>query len=94
MYLTDYREETLKDVITKLEPGLFEKVTGLTVEDFELLISLSLFNASLMNSAIFSFKRYENSSLYYAGGFTKFEPEKIGLFDTSISSEEFKSIKI
>ena len=28
MYLTDYREQTLKDVITKLEPELFKKVTG------------------------------------------------------------------
>ncbi|MFQ5677611.1 MAG: restriction endonuclease, partial [bacterium] len=31
MYLTDYRERTLRDVITKLEPGLFKKVTGLSV---------------------------------------------------------------
>ena len=29
MYLTDFREYTLKDVITKLEPALFKKVTGL-----------------------------------------------------------------
>jgi hypothetical protein len=29
MYLTDYRERSLKDVITQLEPGLFKKVTGL-----------------------------------------------------------------
>ena len=40
MYLTDYREETLKDVITKLEPELFEKVTNLSVLDFELLCDL------------------------------------------------------
>lgn len=40
MYLTDYRERTLKDVITQLEPGLFKKVTGLTVKDFELSVSL------------------------------------------------------
>ena len=36
MYLTDYRERSLKDVIIQLEPGLFKKVTGLTVKDFEL----------------------------------------------------------
>ncbi|MGN1154288.1 MAG: DEAD/DEAH box helicase family protein, partial [Candidatus Gastranaerophilaceae bacterium] len=29
MYLTDDREQTLKDVITQLEPELFQKVTGL-----------------------------------------------------------------
>lgn len=59
MYLTDYRERSLRDVITQLEPGLFKKVTGLDVKDFELLCSLGVFNASLMNDAIFKFKRYE-----------------------------------
>ena len=58
MYLTDYRERSLKDVITQLEPGLFKKVTGLDVKDFELLCSLGVFNAPLMNDAIFKFKRY------------------------------------
>ena len=37
MYLTDYRERSLKDVITQLEPGLFKKVTGLNVKDFRCL---------------------------------------------------------
>jgi hypothetical protein len=41
MYLTDFRERTLKDVITQLEPGLFKKVTGLPVKDFEALIIIS-----------------------------------------------------
>ena len=49
MYLTDYRERSLKDVITQLEPGLFKKVTGLDVKDFNLLVELNVFNASLMN---------------------------------------------
>ena len=31
MYLTDYREYSLQDVITQLEPELFRKVTGLTL---------------------------------------------------------------
>jgi len=31
MYLTDFRENTLQDVITKIETGLFKVVTGLTV---------------------------------------------------------------
>jgi len=89
MYLTDYRERTLKDVITQLEPGLFKKVTGLSVSDFELLLSIGLFNSTLMNSAVFSFKRYEDSSLSYSG-ITKHEPTEVGLFDTIISSQEFK----
>ena len=31
MYLTDYREYSLRDVITQLEPELFKKVTLLTL---------------------------------------------------------------
>jgi hypothetical protein len=34
MYLTDFRENTLQDVITRLEPELFGAVTGLIVERF------------------------------------------------------------
>jgi hypothetical protein len=32
MYLTDFRENTLQNVITKLEPELFLAVTGLCVK--------------------------------------------------------------
>jgi hypothetical protein len=85
MYLTDYRERCLKDVITQLEPGLFKKVTGLSVKDFELLVSLNVFNSSLMNDAIYKFKRYEDSSLIYAGINKHPENEKIGLYDTVLS---------
>lgn len=52
MYLTDFREYSLKDVVTQLEPGLFKRVTGLNVKDFELLCSLGVFNAALMNDAV------------------------------------------
>ena len=87
MYLTDYREQTLVDVITQLEPGLFKKVTGLDVKDFELLCSLNVFNADLMNDAIYKFKRYEDSSLSYTG-INRHEGEKIGLFNTVLDYEE------
>ncbi len=89
MYLTDYRERTLKDVITKLEPGLFKKVTGLTQKDFELLVSLGVFNSALMNDAVYKFKRYEDASLEYAG-INKHQDENIGLYDTVISSKEYR----
>ena len=91
MYLTDYRERTLKDVITKLEPGLFKKVTGLVVKDFELLVSLGVFNSSLMNDAVYKFKRYEDSSLAYIG-VNKHANEDIGLFDTVVSPTELLEI--
>ena len=67
MYLTDYREYSLKDVIMQLEPELFRKVTGLTIKDFDLLVELGVFNRDLMNDAVYKFKRYEDSSLEYAG---------------------------
>ena len=86
--LTDYRERTLKDVITQLEPGLFKKVTGLTVKDFELLVSLGVFNSALMNDAVYKFKRYEDASLSYIG-INKHEGEDIGLYDTVLSSKDY-----
>ena len=89
MYLTDYRERCLKDVITQLEPGLFKKVTGLSVKDFELLVSLGVFNSALMNDAVYKFKRYEDSSLSYIG-INKHEDESVGLYDTVLSSEDYK----
>jgi hypothetical protein len=87
MYLTDYRERTLKDVITQLEPGLFKKVTGLSVKDFDLLVSLGVFNSALMNDAVYKFKRYEDASLCYTG-INRHEGEDIGLYDTVITRRD------
>lgn len=89
MYLTDYRERSLKDVITQLEPDLFKKVTGLDIKDFNLLCSIGVFNASLMNDAIFKFKRYEDASLSYTG-IDKHKGKDIGGWDTVIKNEDYK----
>lgn len=88
MYLTDFRENTLQDVITKLEPDLFLAVTGLTVKDFHLLVRLKVFNTEQMNQAVFAFRRYEDASLRYTGieshpGLTHY-----GLYDTVVAREE------
>ncbi len=91
MYLTDFRERTLKDVITKLEPGLFKKVTGLIVKDFELLVSLGVFNSNLMNDAVFKFRRYEDSSLSYTG-ISKHRGLEIGGYDTILTYKEYKKL--
>ena len=91
MYLTDYRERSLKDVITQLEPGLFKKVTGLNVTDFSLLVSLGLFNSALMNDAVYKFKRYEDASLSYTG-IDKHEGEDIGLYDTVITRKDAQEV--
>ena len=87
MYLTDHRERSLKDVITQLEPGLFKKVTGLIVNDFELLVSLGVFNSGLMNDAVYKFKRYEDASLEYTG-INRHGGENLGLFDTVLGPDD------
>jgi hypothetical protein len=91
MYLTDYRERCLKDVIEQLEPDLFKKVTRLTVKDFELLVSFGVFNSALMNDAVFKFKRYEDASLSYTG-INKHEGEDIGLYDTVLSPKDYQVV--
>ena len=90
MYLTDYREHTLKDVITQLEPALFKKVTGLLIPDFELLVSIGVFNSALMNDAVYKFKRYEDASLEYMG-VNKHYGEDIGLYDTVLKRYGFEA---
>ena len=85
MYLTDFRENTLHDVITKLEPDLFKAVTGLTVKDFDLLVSLGVFNSTHMNQAVFAFRRYEDSSLSYTGIDSHPRLRHYGLYDTVVA---------
>jgi hypothetical protein len=88
MYLTDFREQRLKDVITRIEPKLFKRVTGLTTADFERLVSLGVFNSGLMNDAVWKFRRYEDASLRYMG-ITRHGPLQMGLWDTALSEEDF-----
>jgi hypothetical protein len=84
MYLTDFRENTLQDVITKLEPDMFLAVTGLTVKDFHLLVRLKVFNTEQMNQAVFAFRRYEDASLRYTGIESHEGLTRYGLYDTVI----------
>lgn len=91
MYLTDYREQTIKDVITQIEPELFQKVTGLTVKDFDVLCSIGLFDSEKMNQGIFGFRKYENSSLSYTG-IDKHEGEAVGGWDTVLRREEYEAL--
>jgi hypothetical protein len=87
MYLTDFRENTLQDVITKLEPELFLTVTGLTVKDFHLLVQLKVFNTEQMNQAVFAFRRYEDASLSYTGIDSHPGLSHYGLFTTVVAVE-------
>lgn len=92
MYLTDFREYCLKDVIEQLEPTLFRKVTGLTLKDFSLLVSLGVFNSELMNDAVYKFKRYEDSSLEYTG-IDRHTGAVVGLWDTAIDTSKTGPVK-
>jgi len=87
MYLTDFRENTLRDVITKLEPDLFLAVTGLTVKDFQLLVQLKVFNTENMNQAVFAFRRYEDASLHYTGIESHQGLTRYGLYDTVVARD-------
>jgi hypothetical protein len=87
MYLTDFRENKLQDVITKLEPDLFLTVTGLTVADFHLLVQLKVFNTEQMNQAVFAFRRYEDASLRYTGVESHKGLTHYGLYDTVVARE-------
>ena len=87
MYLTDYREESLEDVIRKLEPSLFERVTGLTIDDFDLLLRIGVFNRAQMNDAILKFRRYEDASLAYTGVNRHASDTRVGLMDSTVPIE-------
>lgn len=86
--LADFREQVLHDVITRLEPGLFKRVTGLEASYFDLLTPFGLFNVRLMNQVVFQFRRYEDSSLSYVG-INKHEYEVVGMNSNS-SKQRFK----
>ena len=59
MYLTDFREESLNDVIRRIETPLFVKVTGLQLDHFDELCRIGVFNERALNSSIYAFRRQE-----------------------------------
>lgn len=67
MYLTDYREEALVDIIRSLDTQLFERVTGLTLGDFNRLSEVGVFHPAHMEEAIWQFRLFERASLDYLG---------------------------
>jgi hypothetical protein len=89
MYLTDFREEALTHVIRSLDSALFERVTGLTIADFEMLAKIGVFNSNYMDAAIWQFRQFENASLSYAGesGAEMLTAHKMGLWDKSVDAQ-------
>ena len=68
MYLTDFREESLRDVIRRIETALFVKVTGLEIEHFDELCRVGVFNERFLNTSIYAFRRQEAVHLIEPGG--------------------------
>jgi len=85
MYLTDDREKTLRDVIEQLEPEMFEKVTGISLQNFHDLVDAGVFHEKKMNDAVWKFREFEEPSLSYVelpddrtvGGWTLTRDERI-----------------
>ena len=89
MYLTDFREESLVDVIESLDTQLFERVTGLTLDDFHRLSAVGVFNPEQMDEAIWQFRLFERASLDYLGAGTGEDaPERVGLWERTVKTEE------
>ena len=92
-----YKTLELLDLERTLAKPLFEGKTypwealG-EIKDFILRVELNVFNASLMNDAIFKFRRYEDSSLSYTGLNRHEADERVGGFDTTITAKEFREI--
>lgn len=87
MYLTDFREEALVDVIESLDTQLFERVTGITLEDFHQLSALGVFSPHHMNEAIWQFRLFERASLDYLGTVPEDQRAgRVGLWDHSVAA--------
>jgi hypothetical protein len=85
MYATDFREEALEHVIESLDPGLFERVTGLKIEDFKTLSDLGLFNTARMDAAIYQFRQFERASLEYTEiDALENKERRVGLWDRTM----------
>ncbi|MBQ3565353.1 MAG: GIY-YIG nuclease family protein [Alphaproteobacteria bacterium] len=90
MYLTDEREETLLDIIEIIDrTHLFQKVTGINLQEFKKLKSIGLFNEKNMNNAVFAFRCYEEDSLRYTGA-TKHNGLIIGGWSEKKEHKELK----
>lgn len=91
MYLTDEREKSVKEVITQVETSLFTKTTGITLETFNELCKIEIFNIQSLNAAIFAFKQYEESSLTYIGN-SKHNSNIVGGWDNQYTKEEAEEL--
>ena len=52
----------------------------------------NVFNASLMNDAVYKFKRYEDASLVYTGLESRHAGEGVGLYNTVLTEDEYREL--
>lgn len=74
MYLTDFREERLVDVVESLDTELFLRSTGLSLEGFRKLTKVGVFQEPHMNDAIQKFRYFEMQSIRAAMDSTPKQP--------------------
>jgi len=94
MYLTDAREKSLKEVILQIESDLFKRVTGVTIPEFKLINDIGMFDTDKLNDAVWRFKRYEDASLEYVGINRHEGDTEVGLYDKTISREEYEAAEV
>lgn len=65
MYVSDFRERRLQEVIDTTEPALFLKVTGLSFDMFMKMNDLGVFNAVNIDLSVDRFREEEEPSFTY-----------------------------
>ncbi len=65
MYVSDFRERRLQEVIDTTEPALFLKVTGLSIDMFMKMNDLGVFNAVNIGLSVDRFREEEEPSFTY-----------------------------
>jgi hypothetical protein len=89
MYLTDYREKALVDVIESFDTQLFERVTGLTLDDFHRLAEVGVFHPAHMDEAVWQFRLFERASLDYLGTAPADDDDRpVGLWDKTVTTHD------
>ena len=63
MYLTDFREERLRHIIESIDATLFVRATGLSLEGFDKLVEVGVFDIAQYERAIQQFRYYERASI-------------------------------
>ena len=70
---------------------MIDEIATLTIDDFELLLGVGVFNCAQMNDTILKFRRYEDASLAYTGVNRHASATRVGLMDSTVPIEALLS---